>query len=169
MLFPRLVSEIVYRIGALLIVVVIASIVGVLFTRRQGRARTVGSGDVLAVGDLGLPSGQRLGERATLLQFSSAVCSGCRQARRVLGDVASSRPGVVHLEIDAQNRLDLARRLSVHSTPTTFVLDGAGQVGARLTGAPSPAQVHEALALAGIAASREPNHPTPSARHKEEV
>jgi len=152
-LFSLLVSELVYRIGALLIVALIALVIGALFTRRQGQARSVDSGEVLSAGDLGLESGQALGGDATLLQFSSPVCSGCSQARRVLGDVAAARPGVVHLEIDAEQRLDLARRFGVQSTPTTFVLDGAGQVSARLAGAPSPAQVYEALALAGIAST----------------
>ncbi|MGZ5405796.1 MAG: hypothetical protein ACXWDL_14175, partial [Nocardioides sp.] len=33
--------------------------------------------------------GDRLGERATLLQFSSAFCAPCRATRRVLADVAA--------------------------------------------------------------------------------
>jgi thiol-disulfide isomerase/thioredoxin len=148
-MFPLAVSEIVYRFGALLIVAVLALVVGALVTRRQGRARSVAAGDVLTAGDLRIESGG-LGRGATLLQFSSPVCSGCRQARRVLGEVAAARAGVVHLEIDAEQRLDLVRRLRVSGTPTTFVLDGAGRVSARLAGAPSPVQVYEALALAGV-------------------
>ena len=34
------------------------------------------------------PGRTELGERATLLQFSSAFCAPCRATRRVLGDVS---------------------------------------------------------------------------------
>ena len=45
--------------------------------------------------------GQDLGERATLVQFSSAFCQPCRATRHVLGEVSKMVPGVVHVEIDA--------------------------------------------------------------------
>ena len=63
-----------------------------------------------------------LGERATLLQFSSAFCAPCRATRRVLGDVPRRSPGVAHIEVDAEHHLDVVRRLGVLRTPTTLVL-----------------------------------------------
>src|SRR3954451_18065399 len=48
-----------------------------------------------------------LGERATLLQFSSAFCAPCRATRRTLADVAGLVPGVVHVEVDAEPHLEL--------------------------------------------------------------
>ena len=86
-----------------------------------------------------------LGERATLLQFSSAFCAPCRATRRVLSDVAGSAPGVVHLEVDAEGHLDLVRRLGVLRTPTTLVLDASGREVARAAGAPRPEQVRQVL------------------------
>jgi thiol-disulfide isomerase/thioredoxin len=88
--------------------------------------------------------GQR-GERATLLQFSSAFCAPCRATRRILGDVATSVPGVAHVEVDAEEHLDLVRRLGVLRTPTTLVLDAEGREITRATGAPKTAQVLAAL------------------------
>ena len=85
------------------------------------------------------------GERATLLQFSSAFCAPCRATRRVLADVADAVPGVAHVEIDAEAHLDLVRRLGIVRTPTTLVLDAAGREITRATGAPRPAQVLAAL------------------------
>ena len=67
----------------------------------------------------GTPWAAELGERATLLQFSSAFCAPCRATRRVLDDVSSSLPGVVHLEVDAEHHLDVVRRLGIMRTPTT--------------------------------------------------
>lgn len=91
-----------------------------------------------------LPAAER-GERATLLQFSSAFCTPCRATRRVLADVAGAVPGVVHVEIDAEQHLDLVRRLDVLRTPTTLVLDAAGHEVTRAAGAPRKEQVLGAL------------------------
>ncbi|WP_211352321.1 thioredoxin family protein [Nocardioides albertanoniae] len=85
------------------------------------------------------------GERATLVQFSSAFCAPCRATRRILGEVAEIVPGVVHIEIDAEHHLDLVRRLDILRTPTTLVLDGAGAEVARATGAPRKEQVLSAI------------------------
>ncbi len=93
-----------------------------------------------------LPADQ-LGERATLLQFSSAFCAPCRATRRVLADVAGVVPGVRHVEIDAEHHLDLVRRFGVTRTPTTLVLDRTGREVTRATGAPRKEQVVAALAM----------------------
>lgn len=91
---------------------------------------------------------ERLGERATLLQFSSAFCAPCRVTRRVLADVAATVPGVAHVEIDAEHHLDLVRRVGVLRTPTTLVLDAGGQEVSRAAGAPRTDQVLAAVARA---------------------
>ncbi len=89
----------------------------------------------------------QLGERATLLQFSSAFCAPCRATRRILTDVAEGQPGVVHLEIDAEHHLDLVRRLGILRTPTTLILDHRGHEIRRATGAPTRGQVELAVGL----------------------
>lgn len=89
--------------------------------------------------------GGELGERATLVQFSSAFCAPCRATRRVLGEVAGMVPGVAHVEIDAEDRLDLVRELGILKTPTVLVLDAAGRVVRRAAGLPRKADVIAAL------------------------
>lgn len=89
-----------------------------------------------------------LGERATLLQFSSAFCAPCRATRRTLADVAAAVPGVVHLEVDAEQHLGLVRSLGVLRTPTTLVLDARGDEVTRASGAPRKEQVIAALGRA---------------------
>ena len=89
--------------------------------------------------------GRELGERATLVQFSSAFCAPCRATRRVLDEVAGMVPGVVHVEIDAEKHLDLVRALKVESTPTVLVLDAAGRVVRRAAGQPRRVDVIAAL------------------------
>ncbi|MER5374365.1 thioredoxin family protein [Streptomyces sp. NPDC002553] len=120
-----------------------ASAYGVLHRRRNGRVRVRGrdEGQRLDAGRLG----GELGERATLVQFSSAFCAPCRATRRVLGEVAGMVPGVAHLEIDAEAHLDLVRDLGIIKTPTVLVLDADGRVVRRAAGQPRKADVIAAL------------------------
>jgi thiol-disulfide isomerase/thioredoxin len=90
--------------------------------------------------------GEQLGERAPLLQFSSAFCAPCRATRRVLGEVTGLAEGVSHVEIDAEHHLDATRAFGILRTPTTVVLDAHGVEVTRATGAPSRDQVLSALA-----------------------
>ena len=85
------------------------------------------------------------GERATLLQLSSAFCAPCRATRRTLGQVAGMVPGVAHVEVDAEQQLELVRRLGIARTPTTLVLDAAGREVTRAEGQPRTADVVAAL------------------------
>jgi thiol-disulfide isomerase/thioredoxin len=103
------------------LVLALASAYGVLHRRRSGRVRVRGrdGGKRLDAAQLG----EGLGERATLVQFSSAFCAPCRATRRVLAEVAALVPGVAHVEIDAEEHLDLVRRLDILKTPTVLVLD----------------------------------------------
>jgi thiol-disulfide isomerase/thioredoxin len=95
--------------------------------------------------------GHALGERATLLQFSSAFCAPCRATRRVLAEVAGMTEGVTHIEIDAESRLDLVRELDVLRTPTVLVLAGDGRIIRRASGQPRKPDVIAAIgAAAGL-------------------
>ncbi|MEU5095183.1 thioredoxin family protein [Streptomyces sp. NPDC020996] len=120
-----------------------ASGYGVLHRRRSGRVRVRGRDDGRRLGPAEL--GERLGERATLVQFSSAFCAPCRATRRILGEVAGLVPGVTHVEIDAEAHLGLVRELDILKTPTVLVLDADGRVVRRATGQPRKAEVIAAL------------------------
>lgn len=120
-----------------------ASAFGVLHRRRSGRVRVRGRDDGKRLGAAEL--GESLGERATLVQFSSAFCAPCRATRRVLGEVADLVPGVTHVEIDAEEHLDLVRGLDILKTPTVLVLDADGRIVRRATGQPRKADVIAAL------------------------
>ncbi|MFG2681434.1 TlpA family protein disulfide reductase [Streptomyces sp. NPDC048392] len=110
--------------------------------REQGDGRrSEAFGPRLDAADLGAA----LGGRATLVQFSSAFCAPCRATRRVLGEVAGMVPGVAHVEIDAEARLELVRALDVLKTPTVLVLDADGRVVRRAVGQPRRADVIAAL------------------------
>ena len=124
--------------------------------RPAGAAVDETVGDVLPQEPAGTPPGAELvaavggnlGERATLLQFSSAFCAPCRATRRVLGEVTDLVEGVAHVEVDAEHHLDATRAFNILRTPTTVVLDASGAEVTRATGAPTKAQVLAAVGLA---------------------
>jgi thiol-disulfide isomerase/thioredoxin len=136
------------RAAALTVLLLAALAFGLWRRRADGRSRAVPAGERLTASDLGAP----LGTAATLVQFSAPVCAPCRAAHRVLSAAAGATPGVVHVEVDAGEHLELARRLGVLRTPTTLVLSPDGRVVARSSGVPTPPQVAEALTLAGATA-----------------
>ncbi len=86
-----------------------------------------------------------LGETATMVQFSSVFCATCRATRTLLEDIAQSTSGVVHLDIDAENYLDLVRELDIRSTPTTLFLNHFGVEAGRAVGVPKRDQVLKVL------------------------
>jgi len=111
---------------------------------RQGTVRRVERPGALTPAILGSPRGPR----ATFVQFSTPMCAKCPGTAVLLKRVAAEQPHVTHIEIDAAERLDLARELNIMRTPTTLVLDGDGVVVARMDGAPTEAQAREALGAA---------------------
>jgi len=144
----------------LVAVLILTTVFGLAWRRRQGRLRAVGAagrparhpdGSAPADGAAGQPSltaadlQHELGPRATLVQFSSAFCAPCRATRQLLGEVAGTLDGVSHVEIDAESRLDLVRRLGIFSTPTVLVLGPGGVIARQASGQPRKADVIAAL------------------------
>ena len=91
------------------------------------------------------PWADELGERATLLQFSSAFCAPCRTTRRVLEQVSATESGIAHVEVDAEHHLDVVRRFGILRTPTTLIIDASGREVTRAMGVPAREQVLAAL------------------------
>lgn len=135
-------------------VLVAACAFGMTWKARSGRLRPGGTGR-RAWAAAGSPAGQELitaaelgkplGRAATLVQFSTAFCAPCRATRITLAEVARTAQDVAHVEIDAESRLDLVRRLDVRRTPTVLVLGPDGRVARRATGQPRKADVIAAL------------------------
>ncbi|MGH3497838.1 MAG: TlpA family protein disulfide reductase [Nocardioidaceae bacterium] len=130
----------------LLAVLLAATVFGLLWNRRNGRFTAVGAQLDAAKGEETTPVRDRLdasdlgvdlGDRATLVQFSSAFCAPCRATRQLLGDLVSTQVGVSHVEIDAESHLELVRRVGVLRTPTVLLLDESGRVVTRASGLPS--------------------------------
>ncbi|PYC65885.1 thioredoxin [Streptomyces tateyamensis] len=132
-------------------VLALASAYGLFRARRDGRWRAGaarGKGGAVRVSGAELGEGVALGERATLVQFSTAFCQPCRATRRILAEVAELVEGVAHVEVDAERNLELVRRLEILRTPTVLVLDAGGRVVRRASGQPRKADVIAALGQA---------------------
>jgi thioredoxin-like negative regulator of GroEL len=125
----------------IVIVLGLATAYGLWYQRSRGK--------VVVRSDKGLITqsmiGVELGQRATLVQFSSAFCSPCRATRALLEDVTADMADVVYVDIDAEANLELVRQLDIRSTPTTLFLDRKGHEVGRAMGAPKRDQVLGAI------------------------
>ena len=126
-----------------LLIFAIATGYGLWYRASRGKIKRSSRGEDLVFGEQLL--GQPLGDRATLLQFSSAFCTPCRATRVLITDVIQGLDGVAHIDIDAESHLELVRRLDIRSTPTTLFLDSRGKEKGRAIGAPKRAQLIDAI------------------------
>lgn len=116
----------------LLGLVALATALGLWWRFRDGAVREA-SGPRVDLADTALES---WADRATLVQFSTELCSRCPGTRRFLSQVAGEHPGVATTEIDLTRRPDLAARYGITQTPTVFIVDTYGRVHATVGGAP---------------------------------
>jgi len=122
-----------------LAVLLAATVGGGAFVRwQQQRPRRLDPTELVEPQRLGAES---LGERATLLQFSTEMCARCPSVHRTLDAIAQEREGVLHLDVDLTHRPDIAKHFHVLQTPTTFILDRDGLIQTRFGGTPSRSAV----------------------------
>ena len=153
-----------FGVGVLVVVLIAATAFAMWRRRTDGRLRQVGAPrtrEASSTGGASRPAvgtdadadtrfpaselGISLGERATLVQFSTAFCQPCRATRRVLSEVADLVDGVVAIDVDAEAHLDVVRQLNVMRTPTVFVLDDRGVIVQRASGQPRKVDVIAAV------------------------
>ena len=107
---------------------------GFILRWQQNRPRRQNPAEIVEPERLGATA---LGERATLLQFSTEMCARCPGVHRALASIADGREGVIHLDVDLTHRPDIAKHFHVLQTPTTLILDRHGVVQTRFGGTPS--------------------------------
>ncbi|WP_315550551.1 thioredoxin family protein [Microbacterium aurum] len=122
--------------AAIVLAALLAVTVGVGFFLRwqQNRPRRQNPAEIVEPERLGATA---LGERATLLQFSTEMCARCPGVHRTLGAIADAHDGVLHLNVDLTHRPDIAKHFHVLQTPTTLILDRNGVIQTRFGGTPS--------------------------------
>jgi len=132
--------------GAILVLIALLAVtigVGAFLRWQQNRPRHLNPTEVVDPLRLGAES---LGENATLLQFSTEMCSRCPGVHRTLAAIADDHLGVAHLDIDLTHRPDIAKHFHVLQTPTTLILDRDGMIQTRFGGTPSRNAVELELA-----------------------
>lgn len=131
----------------LLGIIAFATVLGFTCARNGFRVirRTPGTVSTVTPKNVGLKSNQALGERATLIQFSTPYCAKCPATASLLSTVADGLEGVQHVEVDLSQHLAVARRFNVLQTPTTLIVDAEGTVRATITGAPALHVVQDEL------------------------
>ncbi len=126
----------------LIAILIAASAFGLYRRWNEGRAKVDNRHVIVTEKQIGAS----IGEKATLLQFSSAFCAPCRTTKVVLAKTASIIEGVNHIEIDAESHLELVRELEISRTPTTLILDKNGMVRNRAVGVPRQDELISVLA-----------------------
>jgi thiol-disulfide isomerase/thioredoxin len=107
---------------------------------RHGKLKKVNGLNISAV-----ELNQKLGKKATIVQFSTTFCSECRTAKAIVNDVVKDFKDIAYVEVDAESNLELVRRVDIRSTPTTMFLDSKGFEIARAKGAPKRDQLIKAI------------------------
>ena len=128
-----------------LTVLAVATIGGLVWRITTGRARRIKDGLQIDLREIGAEKdGQPVrafGANTTFLQFSSETCTTCKQTARLFHELESTSEGILHIEVDLTNRLDLANKFGILQTPTTLVLDSKGVVKSRIGGAPKQSTI----------------------------
>ena len=128
------------RLAVIGLLVITALLAGAWWKLRTGRAKLVKSGKLVDLSKLQADNqGEAVtsfGATATLLQFSTEVCSICVATSRLYRELEGKIPGLKHIEVDITHRMNLAAHFSIMQTPTTLILDKHGMVRARIGGAP---------------------------------
>jgi len=133
-------------VGILAGLVIVATVIGLVARSSAGRVQEVRG--LRLVKRLELDTDLAFGSVATLVQFSTEMCSRCPSTKALLVRTAESHAGVRYIEVDLTHRPDIASSFNILQTPTTLVLDNSGAIAARIGGAPRPEAVRTALDIA---------------------
>jgi thioredoxin-related protein len=89
--------------------------------------------------------GEELGKKATILQFKTEYCSICPGVKRQINELIKNDAGISFYEIDAVEKIELAKQLRVKSSPTVLFFNEAGLEEGRIIGAPKKDQLLNTL------------------------
>lgn len=139
---------------AVLALVGSATLVGLAYRLLHGRGHRVKSRKKIDLVRLS-PSRKNqasteLGEKATLLQFSTSYCGQCPGVSRQLTAMDDSSAELRHLEVDITDRLDVAAHFGINQTPTVFLLNPKGELVYRVGGVPNLAKLKVELEKLGV-------------------
>lgn len=87
----------------------------------------------------------QLSSEATILLFSTQYCSICPGVKRQIEKYINNSKDISLHQIDAVEKIDVARFLHVKSSPTTIFFDAFGNEFGRIIGAPKENELKQTL------------------------
>lgn len=130
------------RVALVLLVVLLSTLAGRVWQRRDGRVETVAAGGTDHRAALGLATDHD-GPQAVL--FGSPTCAPCTTVKGLLSEVEREHDGFRWQYVDAADRLDLADAHDIRRVPTLLVVDGRGEIVARTSGVPQRDALTDAI------------------------
>jgi len=79
------------------------------------------------------------------LLFKTEYCSTCPGVKRQINELIKNDEGISFYEVDAVERIELAKKLHVKSSPTVLFFNEAGLEEGRIIGAPKKDQLRNTL------------------------
>jgi thioredoxin-related protein len=86
-----------------------------------------------------------LGKKATILQFKTEFCSVCPGVKRQINELIKHDTDIAFYEIDAVEKIELAKKLHVKSSPTILFFTADGLEEGRIIGVPKKNEVKNTL------------------------
>ncbi len=86
-----------------------------------------------------------LGKKATILQFKTEFCSVCPGVKRQINELIKHDTDIAFYEIDAVEKIELAKKLHVKSSPTILFFTEDGLEEGRIIGLPKKNEVKNTL------------------------
>ena len=92
----------------------------------------------------------KFGKEATVVLFSTEYCGQCPAVRRSLAKLEYRKGGLLFIEVDITNRINLAAHFNISQTPTVFILNPAGEIRFRIGGTPKTTTIETELEKLGV-------------------
>ena len=132
-----------------ILILALASAFGLWWRSKQGQFKKAAAASsphkFVSNSEIGI----ELGQRVTILQFSSTFCSPCKATAQMITNLVKNMSDVVYMQIKSEENLQLIQKFDIKSTPTVVFFNGHGMEVGRAVGTPTNDQV-----LAAISAVR---------------
>ena len=134
--------------------IVVATLAGLVYRFFRGRGHSVSGAQCIKLEKLKiLKDGEEItkfGKEATVVLFSTEYCGQCPAVRRSLAKLEYRKGGLLFIEVDITNRINLAAHFNISQTPTMFILNPAGEIRFRIGGTPKPTTIETELKKLGV-------------------
>ena len=134
--------------------ITVATLAGLVYRFFHGRGHSVSGAQCVKLEKLNISKNgdpvTEFGREATVVLISTKYCGQCPGVRRALSKLEYRKGGLLFIEVDITDRIDLAAHFNISQTPTVFVLNPAGEIRFRVGGVPKPNTIETELAKLGV-------------------